>query len=261
VGKLISIFDYEVLRQREAYFGQFSRDLKSLLVAGPRAFRIAQDVCEHTLFWGWISVLAGEPLQNVRERFRQTVDQCMVLRNSESGKEWKAEHDVFVAHLALLAMPAAVLESMAEVMTSANQRDKYDQAQAAWSGVLKYSIQKTLKKAAAQAELLYGACKPINLRLPRRSVVQAWLAQDAKQLNAAMLSGYRAGWARLSRDGHIISEASNEIKIALRKLNFRTDSLFPEIAFGLLASRIGLEVPDDELWFPVGLRGLAGLDS
>ncbi len=267
--KRVEVADIDYLIQRAEKFGRFSLPYENLYPKNDeeRRFRGAGSVVEECYSWIWYQCLLETPPSTIHAVVREVVAKSIRLQAEEADLYWRAEHDLACAHLAVNGAPQEMVGQLAESMVHASEEKSRDLCQQGWSGFMKFSLLGDNKRALEQAEIMFGATKPINLRLPSKTLMMAWLNEDWKGFNRALKESFKRRWAGLdkyvkyaeiSKKEPVLTESEGSIKVVLKKLNQRVDGNWQENALAILAVSKGVEVPTDPLWFPaVALEGMS----
>lgn len=242
--------DLENIIKREEFFAQLSKSYEDTYPRDGREFVAATYVCQSTLIWAWCLWLKGGDLERIRDGVSSTLQKSRRLLGDSKNDYFRADHAVRCASLAATFGDLESLRILADLLPSAESETSSDLCLIAWSGVWKYSIQGHWEKAKQQANLLFEAGSPINLRLPRRPVVRAWVDHDWPGFQKAIASSYGKMWKGLSKQRSTVILPTSEVEFSLSGMSASTDFHWQENAFSMMAKRLGVEVPSDSLWLP-----------
>lgn len=252
--RTLRVIDIDYVIRREEQLGRFHLPFAELYPPEPRRFRGATDVVEFCLAWVWYQWLKGGEQATIDVTTREVITKSIRLQAEDVDRDWRAEHDVFCAHLTAIAGNREQRSKLAEQLIWAEGKPAEDLCQQAWSGFMKFALSGDKRRARSQAEIMFGAPKPINLRLPRKPLVRAWLDENWPAFNRALEQSYSKMWASAYKNGKLFGflnvQSEDHIEIALKRRNARVDEHWQENALAILAWEKGVQAPTDPLWFP-----------
>lgn len=250
-ARIVTITDLEFVITREETFGRFWLPFEQTYPANEtRRFRDATDVVERCLRWTWYQWLRNTDKTAIQSTAVRVLAKSLRLQKEERDSYWRANHDVACIHLAIIAGAEAQLPDLAEQIVSSDMQVSTDWSLHAWSGLWKFWLLGRKDRARLEAENLYSSQKPLNLRLPRKPVVKAWLEQDWKLLGRAIAKSYQQSWGSLEKGSEVRLSSLQKIEFEMKSRSNRTMGHWQENAFALDAARRGVSVPRDPLWLP-----------
>lgn len=249
------IVDIDFLIQREELLGRFFLPFEQLYPEGPRRFRAAEEVAERCLAWTTFQWLNSAEQMVIRAAATEVIAKSIRLHREEKRDTyWRNEHDVMCGHLAATACDHSQRHELAERMVYAEGTPSKEWSLYAWSGFMKFSLLGDRSRARSQAEMMFSAGRPINLRLPRKPLVRAWLDEDWPAFNRAMKQSFSSMWANLRKNGRLFGfyhiGSDGHIEISLTSRNKRVEAHWQENALAILAWEKGVVIPTDPMWLP-----------
>lgn len=116
--------------------------------------------------WLWFQWLLNGPESVIRDRVAAFVADGMERQNLSPQFHHRPRHDLLLLHCAIFASTQAQLLKLAERVVDASgfksftPRNDGELYTSAWCGVFKYWILGDLKRAAKQAEIIWGSYRP-----------------------------------------------------------------------------------------------------
>ena len=250
IQRAAKLHDLDYVSNREELFGRFDKSYEATYDLDGREFVDSTDVCQRALSWVWYQWLGEPNSERVAKVLNSTLQKSLCLLAASKAEYFRADHDVRCASMATMSADASTIRELAEKLICADSKGDSDQVLKAWSGVWKFSFFGDWTKAREQAEFLFGAPRPLNLRLPRRPVVRAWLDQDWGRLEKALSASYSKMWQGVRKYRGAIFHMPEEVEFSLKSISASTDMHWQENAFAILAHRNGMKMPADSLWLP-----------
>jgi hypothetical protein len=231
----------------------FSKDPK-------RHLRSGRDINLYCLRWIWFQWLHGTPTQKFKPRIEKFIERGLALRTPENtGDEWRGLYDILLFSCAVFIDDGKLMAEIAREMVDLPRPKRSDALRRAWCGVIKFWMAGEIEKAKKQAALMYSSDRPLNMRLPSKPVMDAFLAEDWKKFNKSLEKVFESLWKDLRKYPRLMEEKNGRAKVRMEGQSVMQDWPWPDMCLALLAHRKGVGVPSDPLWLPeIALKNGSG---
>jgi len=237
-------------------------ELRTLQKMGLRwSFHLA----EFCLGWIWRQWLKGTSDEVIANQVRPFVERGLQMRRECRDYEKLPHHDLLLLHCALLGSDAQQVGIVAEAMAdSAGDKGQKpfdvgglyavavgEQYAAAWCGMLKHTILGNETKAREEYELIWKLRRDLEFTAAPKALATAWFKKDWKAFVNQLQKDFDKLWIRARKHAWSVkSESPTEVVVTTRGYRIGHMWCWSHCGLALLASRQGVVVATDPLWFP-----------